>query len=605
MQPGVYALPNATVQGATMTVTGQANPGQWVSIIAERADGKRCYLGQVTADPSGNYSTSFTLNQGSYRAVVSAGGQQAATAYQPVTVDPPGSGNNGGGSISLETNSSTSQAYVSVKGDSSTGIILSATAWQWKGSCTVMQALKGVLDSQGIHYQIDESIGYVRSIGGLSEKKLGYPLSGWICRINGQGLPSGANSVNVNKGDRMEWLYTLDGGKDLGDPLAETPLLQQIDEQTSKQLREQMSSYDKVLTGLKGCRLMNATEQMTKLEAQALEQKLIGNQVAIQVKVTNQGGPIADNQQEIALLFPQNAFNTETTVGVQEVKGDVDSNDTAWKPYSSIYQLQPDGSKFANPVRISIKLPIFPGLKAENLTPAWFNPSLKQWEALPGIIDMKNGMAVFDTTHFSNFAVVEKVDTLSVSKSNTLQTSSSTYDYSEVEKNYPWALAAIKALSSQGIMVGSEQGFEPGRVITRAEMAALLQRAIKPPSTQADMVLKDVPAGAWYYPVMQTAVKAGWISGYPDKTYHPEAVVNRYEAAGMLYNTVSSKGQGLSNGGASFSDYQQAPAWAQPALGYMAAKGLMHGYPDGSFGGDKPMNRAQAALIIWGLLNDR
>lgn len=154
-------------------------------------------------------------------------------------------------------------------------------------------------------------------------------------------------------------------------------------------------------------------------------------------------------------------------------------------------------------------------------------------------------------------------------------------------------------------MVGSERGFEPGRVITRAEMAALLQRSLKPVVTGADLALKDVSAGSWYYSVIQTAVKSGWISGYPDKTFHPEAVINRYEAAGMLFNAVSATAKGINTGGTSFSDYKQAPGWVQPALQYIAVKGLMHGYPDGSFGGTKPLNRAEAAVIIWGMLNGK
>ncbi len=134
-------------------------------------------------------------------------------------------------------------------------------------------------------------------------------------------------------------------------------------------------------------------------------------------------------------------------------------------------------------------------------------------------------------------------------------------------------------------------------------MAALLQRCIKPETAQDDIPLKDVATSAWYYPVMQTAVKAGWISGYPDKTFLPEAVVTRYEVAGMLYNAAASSKKSCPGSGSSFSDYEQAPAWVRPALQYMIAEGLMHGYPDGSFGGERQLKRAEAAVIIWGMLN--
>ena len=602
----VYAVTaSATVNGSDMTVSGQAAAGERVSVIVERSDGKRSYLGQATAASNGNYSLSFGLGQGTYQATVSAGGQQAQTGQQTVTQDPVNNNPGGnGGSIIAAPDSNAAQAIISIKGDSANGVMLTATVWQWTGTCTVLQALKGVLDSQGLNYQLGAG-GYVAGIGNLTEKKPGYPLSGWLFRVNGTFPPSGAESTFIKKGDKVEWLYTLDGGKDLDATEIKPEMIPVLDEQISQQIREMLGSYDTVLTGIKGCQVMNTGQPMTKAEAQALQQKLAGNQVVFQMAVTKQGGPVADAQQEIMLLFPRNAFDTETTVGVQELKADSNPSDTIWKPYSSIYQLQPDGSKFANPVRISIKLPIFPDMKAENLTPAWYNAGIKQWEALPGIIDMKNGMAVFDTTHFSNFAVLQKAAAPSAAKLEVVTSSGNIYDYTDVEKDYPWALTAIKALSSQGIMVGSNRGFEPGRVITRAELAALMQRSLEAKITGPDLELRDVPDGAWYYSVMQIAVKAGWINGYPDKTYHPDAVVNRYEAAGMLYNALNQSKPGSGAGEPDYSDFGKAPTWVKPALGYVADQGLMRGFPDGSFGGSQPMNRAQAAVIIWGIVNDR
>lgn len=58
----------------------------------------------------------------------------------------------------------------------------------------------------------------------------------------------------------------------------------------------------------------------------------------------------------------------------------------------------------------------------------------------------------------------------------------------------------------------------------------MMQRSLEPKITGPDLDLPDVPADAWYYAVMQMSVKSGWINGYPDKTYHPDSVVNRYEA---------------------------------------------------------------------------
>jgi len=587
-----------------MTVSGQATAGERISVIVERSDGKHSYLGQVTAASNGNYSLSFGLDQGTYKATVSAGGQQAQTGQQTVTQDPVNNNPGGdGGSIIAAPDSNAAQASVSIKGDSANGLILPATEWQWTGSCTVLQALKGLLDSQGINYQLGAG-GYVASIGNLTEKKPGYPLSGWLFRVNGAFPPSGAESTMIKNGDNVEWLYTMDGGKDLGATEIKPEMIPVLDEQISKELTGMLENLGPVLSALKGSsKLVNANERMTAAEAQLLGKKLDSNQVAIDYKLASAGGIVYDPAQELIVFFPGGALTGEIALKAAEEKSNGVITNNSIQLRSSVFNLQPDGSQFAKPVRIAIKFPVYPASVAENLTPAWFNNAAGEWEAMPGIIDLKNGTAIFDTTHFSKFAVVEKGKSPSSTDSQANQEAA--FDYAEVEQNYPWALTAIKALSSQGIMVGSNRGFEPGRVITRAELAALMQRSLEAKITGPDLELRDVADGAWYYSVMQIAVKAGWINGYPDKTYHPDAVVNRYEAAGMLYNALNQSKPGSGAGEPDYSDFGKAPTWVKPALGYVADQGLMRGFPDGSFGGSQPMNRAQAAVIIWGIVNDR
>ena len=56
----------------------------------------------------------------------------------------------------------------------------------------------------------DTAGGYVRGIGDLYEFDHG-GLSGWTVRINGTLISSGADSVPVRHGDRVEWVYETDG----------------------------------------------------------------------------------------------------------------------------------------------------------------------------------------------------------------------------------------------------------------------------------------------------------------------------------------------------------------------------------------------------------
>ncbi len=65
--------------------------------------------------------------------------------------------------------------------------------------------------------------------------------------------------------------------------------------------------------------------------------------------------------------------------------------------------------------------------------------------------------------------------------------------------------------------------------------------------------------------------------------------------AGLL--TVLSMGFGL----AQFSDVP-AGHWAKEAVEALAAKGIIVGFPDGTFRGNETLTRYQAALIIYRLL---
>lgn len=190
--------------GNRVGVSGQASPGQWVTLSVERNDGKRCYLGQSSADQSGIYRFRFNLEAGQHRVLAVSGGENAEIAikvggpFQPPIPR-------------LDT------AQISVTGDTQRGVILADAPWSWSEECSVMDALKGVLQREGVSYDIQGD--YVRSIDGLRERKPGYPLSGWLFRVNHSFPNSSASSTYLENGDQVDWLYTLDGGKDVGLPL--------------------------------------------------------------------------------------------------------------------------------------------------------------------------------------------------------------------------------------------------------------------------------------------------------------------------------------------------------------------------------------------------
>lgn len=56
---------------------------------------------------------------------------------------------------------------------------------------------------------------FIKGIGGLYNGDCG-ESSYWLLRINGEYPDVGADSITVNDGDEIVWIYTCDGGADIG-----------------------------------------------------------------------------------------------------------------------------------------------------------------------------------------------------------------------------------------------------------------------------------------------------------------------------------------------------------------------------------------------------
>ncbi|QSF47603.1 DUF4430 domain-containing protein [Paenibacillus tianjinensis] len=108
-------------------------------------------------------------------------------------------------------------AVISITGDEEHGVILAPAAYEIKEGETALELLKRITRSSKIQmeYQGAKAFAYVEGIDNLYEFDHGAE-SGWMYKVNGAFPDKGAGSYTVNPGDTIEWLYTLDLGKDLG-----------------------------------------------------------------------------------------------------------------------------------------------------------------------------------------------------------------------------------------------------------------------------------------------------------------------------------------------------------------------------------------------------
>ncbi len=117
-----------------------------------------------------------------------------------------------------EKQAATSTVTYSIVADSQMGTVLPPTSVEIEDGDTVLDVLIEVTKSQGIPMSFRGGTGanaYVEGINNLFEFDRG-PGSGWMYRVNGIFPNRGAGVIPLQDGDRIEWLYTIDLGKDLG-----------------------------------------------------------------------------------------------------------------------------------------------------------------------------------------------------------------------------------------------------------------------------------------------------------------------------------------------------------------------------------------------------
>jgi len=99
----------------------------------------------------------------------------------------------------------------------------------------------------------------------------------------------------------------------------------------------------------------------------------------------------------------------------------------------------------------------------------------------------------------------------------------------------------INYLAQRGLISGFPDGtFQPGGTVTRAQMAQMLIRSnMMDTKPGAVIQFADVKPDHWAYKTISSAVQSGFIAGYPDGTFRPEAPATRAELATMLLRLTS------------------------------------------------------------------
>lgn len=99
--------------------------------------------------------------------------------------------------------------------------------------------------------------------------------------------------------------------------------------------------------------------------------------------------------------------------------------------------------------------------------------------------------------------------------------------------NGMWFNTAVSTIARLGIVKGrSAETFDPNAPITRAEFATVCAR-FDHSSVESDKSFFDIH-GHWAETFIEHAAALGWVNGYMDGTFHPNATITRAEAMAMI-----------------------------------------------------------------------
>ncbi|MCL2771874.1 MAG: S-layer homology domain-containing protein [Oscillospiraceae bacterium] len=108
--------------------------------------------------------------------------------------------------------------------------------------------------------------------------------------------------------------------------------------------------------------------------------------------------------------------------------------------------------------------------------------------------------------------------------------------FSDITGN-EWYAQAVTYLASKGILRGyADDTFRANEPITRAEFVVIASRFYDI-LDDATIPFTDISKDYWAYESIASAYAKGWLSGYPDNTFRPEANITRAECV-VIVNRI-------------------------------------------------------------------
>ena len=163
-----------------------------------------------------------------------------------------------------------------------------------------------------------------------------------------------------------------------------------------------------------------------------------------------------------------------------------------------------------------------------------------------------------------------------------------------------WAKDYIEALAAKGVIAGFKDGtFHPNEPVTRAQFAAIINKAFQPTAQRQAVKFGDVSSKFWANESIQAAYRGGFLSGYPGQKFKPDQPLPKVQALVSLASGMNLRSDDKS----SLSVYKDAtsiPNYAVTAIAGATQKELVFNYPLlNQLNPNRDATRAEVAAFVY------
>ncbi|WP_266095264.1 S-layer homology domain-containing protein [Gracilibacillus oryzae] len=169
-----------------------------------------------------------------------------------------------------------------------------------------------------------------------------------------------------------------------------------------------------------------------------------------------------------------------------------------------------------------------------------------------------------------------------------------------------WAEDFIQQIANKQFIHGYPDGtFRPVTSITRAEITQIVANSLGLETEATATSFTDITGEEWFANSLYALAETDIIAGFTDGTFRPTSKVTRAELAAILGRAVDyAEVNAVENKKTvdQFTDAAQIPQWAIADIQTVIQHDIMQGFPNNSFAAEEQTTRAQAVTAIHNLL---